>query len=178
MPNMTIYIREDDMPIYEQAKKLDQKISLSQVLTQSLKEYIQRKEEGGFLTITIEIGNELTLSNGGTFGSYRKIRFTGRLLAVNVSPTRDKLAYDMVFDWYIYKSINGGWLVLREKWYKNDGIDFSYNPLFFDREYWTAKSLEELKELKDPENNEKALIPSKLFEQIQEDRDFVEDLDI
>jgi len=179
LPNLTIYVRDDDMPYFEQAKKLDPNVALSQVITQALKEYLKQKEEEGFQTITLEIGNELSNSEGVIYGTYRKVRYTGRLITKSVSSNKEKFYYDSVYDWFLYMTPKEGWVAVRENWYKNENeFDFAVNPLLLDREFWTAKSFDELKSLKDPKNELDNLVPISLLNHAEEIDDFIEDLDI
>jgi hypothetical protein len=179
MPNLTIYVRDDDLPFFEQAKKQDPNMALSQVITQALKEYLQLKEEEGFHTITQEIGKELTLTKGFVYGTYQKIRFTGRLVARHINSNKEKMFYDSAFDWYLYVTPKEGWVAIRECWYKNDDyIESQVNFMLFDREYWIAKSFDELKSLKDPDSEQRNLLPKKLLDLAENKDDFVQVLDI
>lgn len=179
MPNLTIYVRDDDLPFFEQAKKLDPNMALSQVITQALKEHLQSKEEEGFHPIILEIGKELTLSKGFVYGTYQKIRFNGRLVARRMNSDKEKMFYDSSFDWHLYVTPKEGWVVIRERWYKNyDYIESQITFMLFDREYWVAKSFEELKLLKDPKDEGNPLIPPKLLELAENKNDFIQELDI
>lgn len=179
LPNLTIYVRDDDLPFFEQAKKLDPNMALSQVITSALKEFLQSKEEEGFRTITLEMGNELTMTKGFVYGTYQKIRFTGRLVTRHLNSNKEKMFYDSAFDWYLYVTPKEGWVAIRERWYKNDDyIESQVNFMLFDREYWTAKSFDELKLLKDPEDGQRMLLPPKLLELAGNKNDFVQELDI
>lgn len=73
MPTKTIYVAESDLPIFEKAQELAGS-SLSAVIVEALREYINRKENEarGFQQITLRLGPA---------GAWREVRFTGRLLA-------------------------------------------------------------------------------------------------
>lgn len=71
MPNKTIYIRDEDVEVFEKVAELGDG-PLSQVLAKALREYLARKESmsKGIELVTLRVGY-----HGG-----RTVRFTGRLL--------------------------------------------------------------------------------------------------
>jgi len=57
-PKKTIYVREEDQEVFDQAKELADEESLSQTIAKALKDLVERKkaEEEGFKEITLEVG--------------------------------------------------------------------------------------------------------------------------
>ncbi|MDQ3694467.1 MAG: EXLDI protein [Chloroflexota bacterium] len=71
MPNKTIYVSDDDLPLYERAQELAGS-NLSAAIARALRRYVEA-EEGrleGYKEITVKVGS----------GVYRKQRFSGVLL--------------------------------------------------------------------------------------------------
>lgn len=168
----TIYIRDEDIPLFERAQEIT-KESLSWVLSEALRDYVRKieTEQQGFTTITIKIGKDLTPSGSGT---YRKIRFIGRLVAERKTTLQDRIRYVGGDDWELYRTLKGGWVVIRERWES----DYEQTMFYTTREYWTAKTEEELRLLND-ENGE-PLVPSDLIEIGLQNTgyDLIEELDI
>lgn len=71
MPNKTIYVADDDMPLYQRAQELVGG-NLSAAITTALRRYIELEEgrQEGFDEITVKVGQ----------GVGRKVRFSGVLL--------------------------------------------------------------------------------------------------
>ena len=74
MPKKNIYIKDDDLPLFERAEQLGGD-SLSQVIADTLRRFvdIKRAEAAGMREVTLETG----INPDDT----RKVRFLGRLLA-------------------------------------------------------------------------------------------------
>ncbi len=72
MPNKTIYIADNDLPIFEKAQALAGS-SLSAVISQALHNFVQSQESGKheFQQITVKVGQD---------GNLRGQRFLGRLI--------------------------------------------------------------------------------------------------
>lgn len=83
MANVTIYVREDDMDIYQKAKEMTAEGSLSGVIAKALREYLDKREQAGAGMRDLEI-------RVGTPGAWRRIRFFGRLIARNNPPDIDE----------------------------------------------------------------------------------------
>jgi EXLDI family protein len=81
MPNKTIYVANDDQPVFEQAQNLAGD-NLSSVIVRALKEFIVRNEAQtkGFKEITIQVGSK---------GMQREKRFRGRLIIKWGGPSTD-----------------------------------------------------------------------------------------
>ncbi|MCL4506438.1 MAG: hypothetical protein M1434_01110 [Chloroflexi bacterium] len=72
MPNKTIYVSDEDEPVYKRAQTLTGR-NLSATIAQALRHFTQQLEERtqGFHSIDLEVGNAI----------FTRKRFTGRLLA-------------------------------------------------------------------------------------------------
>lgn len=72
MPNRTIYVSEDDQPLYRRAQELAGD-NLSAAISTALKRFVELEEGrlAGFDEITVKVG---------TGGARRKVRFSGLLL--------------------------------------------------------------------------------------------------
>lgn len=73
MPNKTIYVTEDDLPIFERAQELAGN-NLSATIAQALKRFIRAEEakRAGFQEVAVKIGEN---------GTYVQKRFMGKELA-------------------------------------------------------------------------------------------------
>lgn len=71
MPNRTIYVSEDDQPLYQRAQELAGG-NLSAAITSALKRYVEAEDARatGFEDVVVKVG----------FGAGRKVRFSGILL--------------------------------------------------------------------------------------------------
>lgn len=80
MPNKTIYVSEDDMPLFERAKSISGD-NLSATISLALGMYVEQHEakEKGFEEVTLKVGKV----------AYAMKRFEGRLLAKAVTPNND-----------------------------------------------------------------------------------------
>jgi len=91
MATKTIYVKDEDLPIFERARELSDD-SLSGMIVEALRRYIKAEEARaeGFQEIIIPVSYTKDESHG-----WRKIRFTGKLLAEarEDSPFRDYKVY-------------------------------------------------------------------------------------
>lgn len=83
MANVTIYVREDDVDVYQKAKEMTDEGSLSGVIAKALREYLEKREQAGAGMREFEI-------RAGAPGAWRRIRFFGRLIARNNPPDIDE----------------------------------------------------------------------------------------
>jgi EXLDI family protein len=142
MPNKTIYVSEQDAPLFDDAKEIAG-TALSSVIVQALKEYIarQKKKAKGMQEIKIHVGGE---------ASEREQRFVG----MNVG---DWKGFSDDKEWWlgatIYRTQKGNWavhlvtickasLLTNKKAWKESG-DYLINPRH--AELFVAKDAEELK---------------------------------
>ena len=178
-----IYIRDEDIRVFEEAQRLGGE-SLSTVIAMALKAYIaqEKMRQNGFVPIVLTIGEHLT-DGGGRH--YRKIRFTGRLVAGVPVATRDEIwrRFDQGTRWQLYVTPKQAWVAVLERWEHNDsepisGFEDLYQDCFWSREFWTAQSVKELQALMDDTGN--PLIPSATIEEALRTlgQEFIEDLDI
>ena len=72
MPNKTIYVSDDDLPLLEQAQSLSGE-NQSATIVEALRQFVQHLEtrKQGFHTIDVEVGKV----------TFKRKRFTGRLIA-------------------------------------------------------------------------------------------------
>lgn len=73
MPTLTIYVKDEDVEVFDKAKSLEDEGSLSKILAKSLRDYLIRRE---YRMYDME---EIDLSVGEE--GVRTVRFIGRLLA-------------------------------------------------------------------------------------------------
>lgn len=86
MPQTTIYIKEEDLPVFERAKQIAGEESLSSVIAQAVRQFVTTHEtrEKGYEEIKLLVGRE---------DMERTKRFVGRFLAeeeVYVGKTNDR----------------------------------------------------------------------------------------
>jgi EXLDI family protein len=81
LPNKTIYISEDDLPLFERAQKLAG-ANLSSAIVRALRRFIELEEakERGFEEITVIVNTE---------GAHRRKRFMGQRLVRWLQPMAD-----------------------------------------------------------------------------------------
>jgi len=127
MPNKTIYVREEDLPVFEEAEKLGGN-SLSAVIAQAVKRFVQvkRAESGGMEEYTLTAG---TLRTEGA-DDIKQVRFVGRKLAeadVYTGQTSDRRDRGTVYQ--IYQTKAGKVLVWWKRWScwegENDYADYA-----------------------------------------------------
>ncbi|MBH0778667.1 EXLDI protein [Nocardia bovistercoris] len=172
MPNKTIYVSDDDLPLFQRAQELVGG-NLSGAVTTALRRFIEL-EEGrveGFEEVVLGVGH-----NG-----VRQIRFAGALLGewqdqnekrsehVRVYRTRKgKIAMHAHYaNWEDYPVDNKNWLNDLKNWRRMLGIG---EQDWGDYTFVVVDTVGELK----------GQIPDKLFQRVAEiaDRPPVEDLDI
>ncbi len=81
MPNKTIYVSDDDLPLFERAQELSG-ANLSSAIVRALRRFIELEEarERGFDEITVIVNTE---------GAHRRKRFLGQRLVRWLQPTPD-----------------------------------------------------------------------------------------
>ncbi len=130
MPNKTIYVREEDLPVFEEAEKLGGD-SLSAVIAQAVKRFVQvkRAELFGMQEYTLSVGVLRSQGDDDT----RKVRFVGRLLAeaeVLTGQTSDRKDRGKYFR--IYQTKAGKVLVWWRNWTRWDGENDLLDYAVFD----------------------------------------------
>jgi len=153
MPNKTIYVKEEDLPIYERAAKIAGD-SLSGVIADALKEYVLRKdiEGAGIKETIIEIGTWRSDEDKDT----KKVIFEGEKLAelTEYDEPNDKTSGT---DWELYKTKKGKYLVYRYKW--SHGEKESNHA-----EYFIINTLPKTSEPVKAEDGQKITLPNKLIQ--------------
>lgn len=101
MPNKTIYVSEDDLPLFERAKAISGD-NLSATIAEALSQYIDQHgaKERGFEKITLKVGKV----------AYSMKRFEGRLLAKAVTPAKDDRPGE-AFE--VYETVKGNYVAYR-----------------------------------------------------------------
>jgi EXLDI family protein len=174
MPNKTIYVSDDDLPLYKKAQELAG--NLSSAISIALRKYVEL-EEGrleGYDEITVRVGR----------GTGRKQRFSGVLLAEGGRSS--KAGYEA---FKVYRSRSGKFVLHADRrntfsqgaddeqylsgwrsWIGNWSTDQSWSMAQGEATLQVVDSVEELRDL----------IPEDLYELVEEaaDQPAVEDLDI
>ena len=119
MPNKTIYVREEDLPVFEEAEKLGGD-SLSAVIAEAVKRFVavKRAEGQGMEEHNLTAGTLRAVGDD----DIRTIRFVGRLLAeatVYSGQTSDRR--DRGTCYRVYQTRAGKILVWWEKWSRWEG---------------------------------------------------------
>ena len=126
MPQKMIYIREEDLELFEKAQSLAGE-SLSGVIAEALRQYVKKKEAEaeGFEEVTLEVGYWPPRGAKET----KKIRFTGKSLAwgqkfTGQTGSRD----DRGTDYEIYLTKKGKYLLYWHQWsrWQNEGSNADY----------------------------------------------------
>ncbi len=174
MPNKTIYVSDDDLPLYKKAQELAG--NLSSAISIALRKYVEL-EEGrleGYDEITVRVGR----------GTGRKQRFSGVLLAEGGRSS--KFGYEA---FKVYRSRTGKYVLHADRrshfaqgadderylsgwrsWVGNWSSDQSWSMAQGEATLHVVDTLEQLREL----------IPEDLYEVVEEaaSHPTVEDLDI
>jgi EXLDI family protein len=100
MPNKTIYVANDDQPVFEHAQSLAGD-NLSSVIVRALKEFIARNESQakGYKDITVQVGSK---------GLQREKHFRGRLVIKWNGPDDAKKGWLQA---RVFRTAKGGWAV-------------------------------------------------------------------
>ncbi|WP_329483195.1 EXLDI protein [Kribbella sp. NBC_01484] len=174
MPNKTIYVSDDDLPLYKRAQELAG--NLSSAISIALRKYVEL-EEGrleGYDEITVRVGR----------GAGRKQRFSGVLLAEGGRAS--KSGYEA---FKVYRSRTGKFVLHADRrsqyivgadderylsgwrsWVGNWSSDQSWSMAQGEATLYVVDTIEELREL----------VPEDLYELVEEaaGQPAVEDLDI
>lgn len=100
MPNKTIYVANDDQPVFDHAQNLAGD-NLSSVIVRALKEFIARNESQakGFKDITVQVGSK---------GMQREKHFRGRLVIKWSGPNLDEKSWLQA---RVYRTAKNNWAV-------------------------------------------------------------------
>ena len=118
MANKTIYVKDEDLQIFEEAEKLGGD-SLSSVIAEALRRFVavKRAEQQGMQEYTLSVG---VLRSQGA--DTRKVRFVGRLLAEaevltgQLSDRKDRGTH-----YRVYQTQAGRVLVWWQRWSRHEG---------------------------------------------------------
>ena len=119
MPNKTIYVKDEDVQLFEEAEKLGGD-SLSGVIAEALKRFVdaKRAEVQGMQEYTLSVGILCSQGDDDT----RKVRFVGRLLAeAEVLTGQTSSRDDRGTDYKIYQTKAGKVLVWWRRWTRWEG---------------------------------------------------------
>ena len=174
MPNKTIYVSDDDMPLYRRAQDLAQG-NLSAAISAALRRYVEMEEgrNEGYDEITVTVGT----------GAGRKVRFSGLLLGEWAHTTRSRVEKIRV-----YRTRTGKFAVHTERspeWTSPDGDKWStgwrgwignWSP----SQEWNFTSGEATLKVADSIDAVRDLVPSELYDIVaaMAAQPPVEDLDI
>ena len=122
MPNKTIYVKDEDLQIFEEAEKLGGD-SLSSIIAEALRRFVatKRAEQQGMQEYTLSVG---VLHSQGA--DTRKVRFVGRLLAeaevlTDQTSSSRSSRDDRGTDYKIYQTQAGRVLVWWKRWTRWEG---------------------------------------------------------
>jgi len=121
MPNKTIYVREEDLPVFEEAERLGGD-SLSSIIAEALRRFVdvKRAELFGMQEHVLHVG--VLRSQGAD--DIRQIRFVGRKLAeaeMLTGQTSSRDRDDRGTDYKIYQTQAGRVLVWWKRWTRWEG---------------------------------------------------------
>lgn len=100
MPRKQIYVREEDEKMFERAVQLAGEESLSATVAEAVRRFVEQEEakERGFGMVVLEVG-----SGGRTAANWKKVRFTGRLLAEGTQKLRYVRVVTPILQWEDYE---------------------------------------------------------------------------
>lgn len=176
MPNKTIYVSDDDLPLYGRAQELAGG-SLSAAVAAALRRYVELEEgrREGYDEVVVEVGS----------GARRKVRFSGVILG------QWRHSTGMQIDEYrVYRTRKGKFVVYLERspdWSWSGGWGkkappgwLKYLGLGNPEEDWGFARAESTLEVADSLEALREKIPSELFDMVATvaEQPAVEDLDI
>jgi EXLDI family protein len=168
MPNKTIYVSDDDLPVYKRAQELAG--NLSAAISAALRRYVEIEEgrEEGFEEIIVKVGP----------GVGRRQRFTGVLLAEWGRSTSKK-----VETFRVYRTRHGRYAVHIERspdYTSSASLEAGWRSFFSADQTWGMTAGEATLQVVDSLEELRELIPEELYEMVAAAADYpaVEDLDI
>jgi EXLDI family protein len=120
MPNKTIYVSQNDVPIFEEAQEIAGE-GLSSVIARALREYVVRHQERdkSIREVSVKVGSK---------GSQREQRFAAAYLGKWKGLSEDKKAW---LEATIYRTQKNNWALYLEK----------KGPSFLNKKDWQAEDL-------------------------------------
>ena len=170
MPNKTIYVSDDDLPLFKQAQELAG--SLSAAIVIALRRYVETQEglEAGYEEITVRVGP----------GAGRKQRFMGVQLGEWGRSTSKQVEI-----FRVYRSRTGKYVVHVERSADTrhggaDGEPGGWRTLFSANQTWGMTTGEKALTVVDTPAELRELIPPQLYDLIANvlEQPPIEDLDI
>lgn len=178
MPNKTIYVSDDDLPLYERAQEIAGG-KLSAAIAAALKRYVDLADalDEGYDEVTVKVGP----------GGGRKVRFVGVLLAEWSRSTSSR-----VEQYRVYRGRTGKYVVHLKKskeWFNaaegsdknaSSGVWRAVMDAFNSNQTWGYTAGESTLEVADSLDALRELVPKELHDLVAHAADFpvVEDLDI
>ncbi|TCO61004.1 EXLDI protein [Actinocrispum wychmicini] len=169
MPNKTIYVSDDDLPLYQRAQELTGS-NLSAAIAAALRRYVE-VEEGrlaGFDDVVVRVGT----------GVGRKVRFSGTLLGQweRSASTREE-------KFRVYRSRTGKFVVhtqRSEEWTKGADTPSGWRMYVSSNQSWGMTPASATLEVADSVEELRDKIPDELFDIVVAlaDEPAIEDLDI
>lgn len=176
MPNKTIYVSDDDLPLLRRAQELAGG-NLSAAVTTAVRRFVETEEgkREGFEEIVVRVGT----------GNGRQVRFTGVLLGEWGRSTASKAEV-----YRVYRSRTGRFVVYAEDsgGYQEAGPDVekwstgwrSWVGNWGSNQSWTIAPTERTLRVADTVDELRALVPAEIQDLVVEaaDKPDIEDLDI
>jgi EXLDI family protein len=177
MPNKTIYVSDDDLPLYERAQEIAGG-KLSAAISAALRRYVEVADalDEGYDEVTAKVGP----------GGGRKVRFVGVLLAEWSRSTSSR-----VEQYRVYRGRTGKYVVHLKKskeWFNaaegadktSSGVWRAVMDAFNSNQTWGFTAGESTLEVADSLEELRKLVPAELYDLVQRSAEFptVEDLDI
>jgi EXLDI family protein len=162
LPIKTIYIKDEDMPIFERAVEIAGD-NFSSIVSDAVREYVARKDlqGGGIKDIMLEIG---TWQSDGK-KDIKKITFQGEFLAEATDQSGGGIT-----NWRIYRTKKGKYFIYRRE--QNDADTGC-------ADYYVADSLPETGTIIKTEDDRRIEVPASLIQKAMErDTTPIERLDI
>ncbi|MGW0808753.1 EXLDI protein [Nonomuraea sp. NPDC002799] len=170
MPNKTVYVSDEDLPLYQSAQDLADG-NLSKAISAALRKYIEVEEgrEDGYEEIAFRVGP----------GTGRQVRFSGMLLA-----EWGRNESDVVEVFRVYRSRKDKFVVHRERsnaWRHSDGSFWGWRShLGLGGQTWGVVKGESSMDVADSLEALRDIVPAELYDMLADvgDRPAVDHLDI
>ena len=179
MPNKTIYVSDDDLPVYERATEIAGG-KLSAAISAALRRYVEVADalDEGYDEITVKVGP----------GGGRRVRFVGVLLVEWSRTTSNRME-----EYRVYRGRTGKYVVHQKKaeeWFSaaagadkertDRNLLRSVMEAFSSNQTWGRTAGESSLQIADDLEALKALVPQELHDLVAQAAEFptVEDLDV
>lgn len=178
MPNKTIYVSDDDLPVYERAQEIAGG-KLSAAISAALRRYVEVADalDEGYDEVTVKVGP----------GAGRKVRFIGVLLVEWSRSTSSR-----VEQYRVYRGRTGKYVVHVKKskeWFsgaegagdrQSTGVWKAVMEAFSSNQTWGYTAGESALEVAESLDALRELVPKELYELVAKSAEFppVEDLDV